>query len=356
MTGGEWPTAEQRRAAEGLASWLVHLLGSMPLDQNLDPRADDRTSPEPLASRGERAAGAVDSGTGSGSEESRATPAPARTIGLPQEPSAGELLEESGEGPRVTRVDDEIERTRRRMREEARSAVLRALAMLLAGCDGGLREFTGTKARIPGVVPAAGDAGEAPGGDTSPLSPTREARPDEETQVNVPPDAVPSNSAQAEAWKEALIPLCLRLLSECGGRSQVTSKEKVAASMGVPRAVRDGDASSKAATEPRGIPPGRKAELLQVIGNGCFRCCPAQDAVRGAGGLPLVLNHCGVDDANPLLRYATSSSELELPYCLPGHGVRGTWGVKHARHGMPRHGIHHRDSPCALSEAPCPRA
>lgn len=52
-----------------------------------------------------------------------------------------------------------------------------------------------------------------------------------------------------------------------------------------------------------GVPSGRKAELLKVVGNACFRCQPAQDLVREEVGLPLVLNHCGVDEANPLLRW-----------------------------------------------------
>ncbi|CAN0500347.1 unnamed protein product, partial [Ectocarpus sp. 8 AP-2014] len=50
------------------------------------------------------------------------------------------------------------------------------------------------------------------------------------------------------------------------------------------------------------VPAGRKVELLKVIGNACFRCRRSQDLVRQEGGLPLVLNHCAVDEANPLLR------------------------------------------------------
>ncbi|CAN0523869.1 unnamed protein product, partial [Scytosiphon promiscuus] len=53
---------------------------------------------------------------------------------------------------------------------------------------------------------------------------------------------------------------------------------------------------------PAGVPAGRKVELLKVIGNACFRCRPSQDLVRDVGALPLVLNHCAVDGANPLLR------------------------------------------------------
>ncbi|CAN0360376.1 unnamed protein product, partial [Ectocarpus sp. 12 AP-2014] len=45
-----------------------------------------------------------------------------------------------------------------------------------------------------------------------------------------------------------------------------------------------------------------KVELLKVIGNACFRCRRSQDLVREEGGLPLVLNHCAVDETNPLLR------------------------------------------------------
>ncbi|KAG5186514.1 spinocerebellar ataxia type 10 protein domain-containing protein, partial [Tribonema minus] len=51
-----------------------------------------------------------------------------------------------------------------------------------------------------------------------------------------------------------------------------------------------------------GVPHGRKADLVKVIANACHCCRAAQDRVRGAGGVPLVLSHCNIDHASPFLR------------------------------------------------------
>ncbi|CAM9177532.1 unnamed protein product [Scytosiphon promiscuus] len=94
-----------------------------------------------------------------------------------------------------------------------------------------------------------------------------------------------------------LVPLCLRLLRGCGAaagpkaefRGRMVSEGARVGTACLPRAA-------------GGVPAGRKVELLKVIGNACFRCKSSQDLVREEGGLPLVLSHCGVDEANPLLR------------------------------------------------------
>lgn len=164
-------------------SWLSDLLAEMPLDQSLDP-----TNP-PL---------------------------------LPTKPEVSQAAAASGEA----------ELTRRRMREEARSAVLRALAVLLASCDNETRR-------------SAAEGGSR------------------------------------------LVPLCLSLLSACGSTAAPEDSVNL------------GDESTSAT---RRAPVGRKGELLKVIGNACFRCPKAQDSVREAGDLPLVLNHCAIDKDNPLLR------------------------------------------------------
>lgn len=181
------------------------------------------------------------------------------------------------------------------MREEARSAVLRTLAALLAGCGDKTRRAA--TPRTPQGVPAACNS--------------------------VPPPPPPPTLPTAAHPETRLVPLCLRLLHGCGGAAEPTPTVKrssspaapgrrvpaaavAAAAAAVKPGVAPGRAGEAGAAEPvgavRGVPAGRKAELLKVIGNACFRCRAAQDLVRWEGGLPLVLNHCGVDEANPLLR------------------------------------------------------
>lgn len=184
ITGGDsLSSPEERQACNHLMSWLGDLLAEMPLDQSLCP-----TNPLPLQTKPEVSHAAAANG------------------------------------------EDEL--ARRRMREEARSSVLRALAVLLASCDNETRRTA------------------AEGG-------------------------------------SRLMPLCLSLLSACG--STVLPEAKV----------NTGDKTTSATCR---APSGRKAELLKVIGNACFRCPKAQDSVREADGLPLVLNHCTIDGDNPLLR------------------------------------------------------
>ncbi|KAG6578112.1 uncharacterized protein IUM83_10480 [Phytophthora cinnamomi] len=51
-----------------------------------------------------------------------------------------------------------------------------------------------------------------------------------------------------------------------------------------------------------GEPFGYRSGLIRVIGNLCFRHTDHQDLVREQGYLPLFLNHCNIDETNPLIR------------------------------------------------------
>lgn len=260
------PTPEQRQVCEGIAAWLVDLLASMPLDQNLTPQVSmgrvslgDRSG----CARVPEAEGGV---RGGGDPSATRRPSPTAVSGGP-------------DGDRI-RIRGEAERTRRRMREESRSGILRALAALLASCGKQARVYVvGLRARVP--LPSGA----------------------EDTDRSLANGSTSSSSIAVPAASQAgiLVPLCLRLLSLCGGRAQVASKKAMAASLGLTRGEDEGT-DDPTVREPSGVPSGRKAELLRVIANACFRCLSAQETVRDFGGLNLILNHCGIDDANPLLR------------------------------------------------------
>ncbi|CAI5740853.1 unnamed protein product [Peronospora destructor] len=51
-----------------------------------------------------------------------------------------------------------------------------------------------------------------------------------------------------------------------------------------------------------GEPLGYRSRLIRVIGNLCFRHTYYQDLIRNEGYLPLFLNHCNIDETNPLVR------------------------------------------------------
>nr|CCA15377.1 conserved hypothetical protein [Albugo laibachii Nc14] len=50
------------------------------------------------------------------------------------------------------------------------------------------------------------------------------------------------------------------------------------------------------------VPPGYRSHMIAVIGNLCYRARVHQDLLRRLGGIPLVLNHCIIDERNPLIR------------------------------------------------------
>ena len=187
---------------------------------------------------------------------------------------------EAAKHPGLSQVaSEDAELARRRMREEARSAVLRALAALLTGCDEETRRG------------AAGSTFSA-----APVSSVTE------TDLRGTGEA---ESAPPTQRGDGLVPLCLSLLSACGGAAEperrlggeVPRTSRVTSRMEGGCEVEDGGMERTALA-----PAGRKVELMKVIGNACFRCQEAQDLARELGGLPLVLNHCAVDGENPLLR------------------------------------------------------
>ncbi|KAL0489385.1 hypothetical protein AKO1_010685 [Acrasis kona] len=47
---------------------------------------------------------------------------------------------------------------------------------------------------------------------------------------------------------------------------------------------------------------GYRSNLIRVMGNACYSHQQNQDLIRTHGGIPLILNHCGVDYENPYLR------------------------------------------------------
>ncbi|GMF29060.1 unnamed protein product [Phytophthora fragariaefolia] len=51
-----------------------------------------------------------------------------------------------------------------------------------------------------------------------------------------------------------------------------------------------------------GEPFGYRSGLIRVIGNLSFRHTEHQDLVREQGYLPLFLNHCNIDETNPMIR------------------------------------------------------
>lgn len=359
MTGGEHPSHEQSRACDALVSWLVGLLSAMPLNQSLRPRRSNNT------------ASAAAAASASAEVEARSSPKPESSAGdlklsdggsshrhgsdNDDDDSDGEGSDErdgSGDGGGGGGVDWETERARRSMLEEARSAVLRSVAALLAGCSGETRR----KAVVAVAVAAATvTARVGVGGETVGTTSERAADDfddgnnamavpvvalvggDEESATVFPstPDSSSSSSSNGDGSggvggggrfedcglkipsllppppppkkdpETRLVPLCLRLLWGCGGAAEpkASSVDRGSDSKIEPQgtgsksATLDGNVFGRA-----GIPAGRKVELLKVIGNACFRCQDSQDLVREVGGLPLVLNHCAVDGANPLLR------------------------------------------------------
>lgn len=322
MTGGERPSAQQRHACDALLSWLAGLLAAMPLDQSLRPRT----------------------GTGTQGPAAEATAAEAETPSdtpLPEgegDRGEGESSHRHRQGHGEVVVDGETEQARRGMREEARSAVLRALSALLAGCADDTR-----------LSAAAGRAGARAGAGRAGVVVEPEAAVTVEAAAEIAREVEISSSGRDEVATEAarasaangggntddaracelappqpptarpqarLVPLCLRLLSGCGGAAEpkagdgasrgspaapVVPVAASAAAAATPQAAQEGDPVNYG-VGPAGVPAGRKVELLKVIGNACFRCRPSQDLVRDVGALPLVLNHCAVDGANPLLR------------------------------------------------------
>lgn len=326
LTGGERPSPQQRHACDVLLSWLAGLLVAMPLDQSLCRRTGTATK-------------------GPAAEATAAEAAARSEMPLPE----GEV--ERGEGGSSRHrhghdrgdvvVDGETEQARRGMREEARSSVLRALSALLAGCADETR-----------LSAAAGGAAARAGAGGAEVEMESEVAATVEKAAEITRGVAISNSGRDEVGAEAarasaangggstvdaracvsappppqtarpqtrLVPLCLRLLSGCGGAAEPKagvdagrgSVMPMAAPAAPAVAAAAATATPQAAQEeesviyglgPTGVPAGRKVELLKVIGNACFRCRPSQDLVRDVGGLPLVLNHCAVDGGNPLLR------------------------------------------------------
>ncbi|RQM16112.1 hypothetical protein DD237_005030 [Peronospora effusa] len=62
--------------------------------------------------------------------------------------------------------------------------------------------------------------------------------------------------------------------------------------------------ATKSTLQPQtnGEPLGYRSRLIRVIGNLCFRHTYHQDLIRDEGYLPLFLNHCNIDETNPLVR------------------------------------------------------
>lgn len=268
VTGGERPsTSQQRQACHALVTWLVDLLSSMPRTQSLNP-------------------------------------------------------------PPGHRGDGDTERARRCLREEARSAALRALATLLAEGDGDTR----CAAAVAGGG-GAGTGGSEAAPREQPMAPTSTTAPDAcatlaeadvtssegafvstgrartsgvasveacgETGSAAAVGITPPPPPQGDELETRLVPLCLLLLRACGGAAEPKADD---GRRGAAEEAGSGSGHLAQGVGRLGVPAGRKAELLKVIGNACFRCRASQDLVREVGGLTLVLNHCAVDGGNPLLR------------------------------------------------------
>ncbi|KAJ3414302.1 Ataxin-10 [Chytridiales sp. JEL 0842] len=45
-----------------------------------------------------------------------------------------------------------------------------------------------------------------------------------------------------------------------------------------------------------------KVDAVKVVANMCFGCRESQDEFRHVGGIPVLLNHCQIDDANPFIK------------------------------------------------------
>lgn len=321
VTGAEQPTGDQRQACDALATWLMDLLAAMPLDQSLHPRRGKILPERKRTSKADQdpiVNGRVYSGpappvalgtTTAWAEACGAEAIAASSKGTPRRRVPGEDRREEGGS------DGETERSRRLMREEARSGVLRALAVLLAGCDDGTRcrasvcASGGVVDRGEQVSPAVEEAAAT--------SNTRFSEPSPSTHVvesgrcvggatdHVATPGCVSTLSQTQSrggHEGGLLRLCLRLLSGCGGAAETAMKKGVGGKVAAPAGRLDRTRAAADSALPFSVPAGRKAELLQVVGNACFRCRVSQDIVRGVGGLPLILNHCSVDDANPLLR------------------------------------------------------
>lgn len=64
----------------------------------------------------------------------------------------------------------------------------------------------------------------------------------------------------------------------------------------------DSDTTTASLLTSGGEPFGYRSGIIRTIGNLCFRQSAHQDVVREQGYLVLFLNHCNIDDANPLIR------------------------------------------------------
>jgi ataxin-10 len=71
--------------------------------------------------------------------------------------------------------------------------------------------------------------------------------------------------------------------------------------LGPPAPPRAGDTTPQSA-RPSTEPLGYRSAIIRVVGNLSYRHTDHQDLVRDGGFLPLFLNHCNIDESNPLLR------------------------------------------------------
>jgi ataxin-10 len=72
--------------------------------------------------------------------------------------------------------------------------------------------------------------------------------------------------------------------------------------LGAPAPPRSGAAAATPAALPVTEPLGYRSAIIRVVGNLTYRHTDHQDLVRDGGFLPLFLNHCNIDESNPLLR------------------------------------------------------
>ncbi|KAI9998778.1 hypothetical protein PInf_003368 [Phytophthora infestans] len=94
----------------------------------------------------------------------------------------------------------------------------------------------------------------------------------------------------ADGARELLLSLLqeLQRVWELGRQSTTTMNTRAAASTIQPQT--------------NGEPFGYRSGLIRVIGNLSFRHTDHQDLVRNEGYLPLFLNHCNIDETNPMIR------------------------------------------------------